>query len=555
MNFSSLFHIENSRLGSVWSQGHRAAFLPFAGLVVWAYLAGLNSYPLTERSEARYAGVAWEMLRSGDYLTPRYNGIKHLHKPPLFYWLTAGSMGILGESEEAARLPCALAALATLAVVGWWAKRPEMGCSHPWLVPACLSTSPFFWEMGRVAVTDMLVTFLVTVSLAVAWKVLSEGPDRISLVIFWAALGLNFLAKGPVGPLIVAMALLPTMLLAKVSWRVLAPGPGLVLAAAIGLPWYLWIVSQNPGLLSYLLKFQTADRVFTTVHERTGPPWFYLPVLLGGFLPWSVWLPGSIRRAVGLIRKGELSPDALLLAWIVGPTLFFSMMGSKLPTYVLPLFPALALLVSRQFAAMSPRARAYPLGALTLLSLACATLTRWSLSPKVLTYSHELATAAAWLAVVSLVGLVLWIRGGQEAVLIAPVVAMLGVVAIALPGLPKLRHNSALPIVESIRQHSQGPYEIGMWDGYLFGLPYYTRQNIIHIGDPRETQFEDNDDFRALLSPDLPTYLPTFQKGDKDRFLIVPLPLADSLASQLGETVVFRDARWALLYHRRGDTR
>lgn len=536
-------------------QRHRAVFFLLTGLVVWAYLVGLNSYPLTERSEARYAGVSWEMLRSGDYLTPRYNGIKHLHKPPLFYWMTAGSMGLLGESEGAARLPCALAALATLALTTWWAGRPEMGCSRSWLAPACLATSPFFWEMGRVAVTDMLVTFLVTVSLATAWKVFSEGPDRLSLVIFWSALGLNFLSKGPVGPLIVAMALFPTMALAKVSWRVLAPGPGLVLASAIGLPWYLWIVSQNPGLLSYLLKFQTADRMFTTVHERTGPPWFYLPVILGGFLPWSVWLPGSLRRAAGFIRKGELSPDMLLLAWIAGPTLFFSMIGSKLPTYVLPLFPALALLVARQLAALGARAKAYPLGVLTLLSLACAMVTRWAVSPKILAYSHELATAAVWLAVVALVGLVLWVRGGQTAVLMVPVVAMLGVVAIALPGLPKLRHNSALPLVESIRRHSRGPYEIGMWGGYLFGLPYYARQNIIHVGDPRETQFEDNDDFRALLSPDLSTYLPTFQKGDKDRFLIVPLPLADSLAGQFGEPVVFRDARWALLYHRRGDMR
>ena len=527
----------------------RSSLLLVAAIVV-SFLAGLGAYPLTERSEARYAGVSWEMLRSGDYLTPHFNGIKHFHKPPLFYWMCAASMAALGDSEAAARLPCALAALATLAVVGWWAARPEAQCSRPWLAPACLAASPFFWEMGRVAVTDMVVTLLVVMALAAAWKMMTDGPTRLSLVVFWTSLGLGFLNKGPVAPLIVAMVLLPCFRGGRTSWRAFSPLPGLALATAIALPWYLWVVFENPGLLGYFLKFQTVDRVFSTVHERTGPPWFYLPVLLGGFLPWTCWLPGCLRQALRQARDTERTGpnlDLFLLSWLIWPALFFSLIGSKLPPYVLPLFPALALLVARHLHVLSARVLKAPLLVLVVTSLACIAQARWGLLPRLLVFLPELRWAAGWLLLVVLGAVVF--RHRKDTALVAPVVAMLGLTLLIVPGLGKLARNSARPMVEAMRRTASGPFEVAVYGGYLFGLPYYLDDYVTHVAFAREVQFETDLGYRRRIFPDLPAYLPTFQKGDRDRFLVIPRPLSPS--ARLGEPIIFSDERWIVVYHRR----
>jgi 4-amino-4-deoxy-L-arabinose transferase-like glycosyltransferase len=516
------------------------------------YLGGLGNFPLTERSEARYAGVSWEMMRSGDYLTPTYNGIKHFHKPPLFYWLTAGSMKLFGDGEGAARLPCALAALATLAGVGWLARRPEMGCRRPWVAVACLATAPFFWEMGRIAVTDMLVTALVLSALASAWSILQDGPSWRNLGLFWASLGLNFLNKGPVGPLLVAMTLAPYLWRTRTSWRIFAPLPGIALATLIGLPWYLWVVGENPGLLAYFLKFQTTDRVFTTVHRRDGPIWFYLPVLLGGFLPWTMWLPAALKqgwsRAKEPLARGAANPDLYLLAWLIVPTIFFSLIGSKLPPYVLPLFPALALLVARHLSARFATL-ASPLAVLGLAAAACWAQAQWQVVAKLARFTTELWWAAGWLLLATLVGTWMAYRRRESAVLVVLTCAMLGLLGIAVSGFGKLSYLSAQPMCQTMRRYAGGPFEVAIYGSYLFGLPYYLRENVTHVFYEREVQFETDPAYRARIYADLPSFLPTFRKGDQDRFLILPLAALPQLQGQLNEPIIFRDHRWAVFWH------
>lgn len=533
--------------------GSNRLYCIFLGIfIVASYLTGLGSYPFTESSEARYAGVSWEMLRSGDYLTPRYNGIKHLHKPPLFYWACASSMRLLGANELAARLPCACAALATLAVVAWWAARPEAGCSRPWLAPASLATSPFFWEMGRVVVTDMLLTFLIVLALAAAWKIMSDGPSPAPFILFWFSLGLSFLNKGPVAFLIVGIVLLPCFWKGKASWRSFSPLPGISLACAVALPWYLWIISANPGLLDYFLKFQTIDRIFTTVHHRTGPVWFYLPVLLGGFLPWSCWLPHCLRQAYRQAKKNEQpgpNLDLFLLFWLVVPTIFFSCMGSKLPPYVLPMFPAMALLVARHQSSLSAKARALAPITIAMISIACFILYHWLLPPRLLAFKPEVGLAAYWLAAVALCALVALIQKPETTFITTMTIAMLGAIAIAIPGLHKLERDSAEPLARIIRSHIDGPFEVAVYGGYLFGLPYYLDSFVTHVAHKREVQFEDNTDYQKRTFASLKAYLPTFQKEDKTRFLIVPLPALKSM--HLNEPVIFADKNLAVLEHRR----
>jgi 4-amino-4-deoxy-L-arabinose transferase-like glycosyltransferase len=461
-------------------------------------------------------------------------------------------MKVLGDSEGAARLPCALAALATLGLVVWLARRREFACPRPWLAASMLALCPFFWEMGRIAVTDMVVTALVACSLAAAWSILNDGPNWRSLVAFWGGLGLNFLNKGPVGPLIVAMVVVPYIWRTRSAWRRFALLPGLLLAGLIAMPWYLWVVDHNPGLLGYFLKFQTVDRVFTEVHHRGGPLWFYLPVLIGGFLPWTCWLPEAAAKGWARLRQaqpGEADPDLFLLLWMVPPTIFFSLIGSKLPPYVLPLFPAMALLVARHFGRLSWRSLGAPLPVLAGAAAFAGWQAHWSKLSRLALFDAELGWTAWLLLIALLAAAAALLRRRPSALLVILHATMLGIIAIAISGFPKLAHLSVEPMTGAMRRRAHGPFEVAMAYSYLFGLPYYLRQDIVHVAYQRETQFESDPGYKSRIFSDLNTYLPTFRKGDRDRFLIMPAAAVPQLGGLLSEPVIYRDDRYVVLQH------
>lgn len=519
--------------------------------LVFIYLLKLGGSPLTERSEARYVGVAWEMLQSGDYLTPRYNGIKHLHKPPLFYWVTALGMRTLGTGEAAARFPTALAALGCLALTFAFCEQKAVAPGQGGVAILCLGASPFFWEMGRIAVTDMLVAMLTSLSLYTAWRVLDRGPSSSLLITFWSSLGLNFLCKGPVGPLIVALTVLPYSALRGGRLRNFRPLPGLFLASVIGLPWYLWVVSTNPGLLQYFVKFQTVDRVLSTVHQREGPFWYYLPVWLGGFLPWTPWMLAAIRKAASSARRAQNSPcdpDLFCLLWMGLPTLFFSCMGSKLPPYILPLFPPASVLIARYFPSFSRTVLAAPLAVIALASAACGAAL--ALRPPMLApYTHEIGFAAIWTASITIWGIWVWLRPESDTLVSTASVGMFGLLILASSAFTRLDHLSARNIARAINQTATGPHEVAMLHGYLFGLPYYLGQFVVHVEYERETQFEDSEAFRSRILPNLPAYLIKFHNEARERFLIVRTPELGNIPSFGGESLIYQDEDFSVLHH------
>lgn len=523
--------------------------------ILTSYLGALGSYPLTERSEARYVDVAWEMLRTGDLLTPRYNGIKHFHKPPLFYWSTAASLSLFGINETAARLPCALSALGTLVLVFAWARRRDLEASRAWLAPACLATAPMFWEMGRVATTDMLLTLFVTATLACAWSLMSEGSSAWRVRLFWLFLGFGFLTKGPVAPLIVGLAILPSCLRGAVRPRLFFSWSGVLLASMVALPWYLWVCAQNPGLLEYFLRFQTVDRVLTTVHDRTGPPWFYLPIVLGGLLPWSLWLPqvllGAKRRAQN-VPSEEVSIDLFLLSWALLPVLFFSCIGSKLPPYVLPTFPAVALLLARHFSGVRRLSIFAPLVLFGLAATACAGQIVWGWWPRLEVFHKELGWAAIWLSVAVLVSVVLSVRREPADLSVMPVIAMLGLFLIAFGGMSQLERLSARPIAQAILANRSGPAQVGMHGGYLFGLPYYIDDYVTHVEYPREDQFETDRTAKQRIVPTLEEYIQSMRRSPNDSFLILPTPMLEVMTRRTGSSVIYRGDKWGVLKHTGG---
>ena len=290
-----------------------------------------------EPTEARYAEISREMLVSQDWLVPHLNGIPHFHKPPLSYWLSAAGMAILGVNEWGARLAAALAAGFVL-WCAWRIARDRGGALAPWI----LASSVLFFALSHQLGSDIFLAATVAGFHAAVLGARGRGS-------LWpyVAMGLGFMLKGPVvfvltlGPVLLAAAWARngSLLTWLQSWR------GWILFALIALPWYVIVLVKTPGLMTYFLKHQLLERYTSTVHQRGGPIYYFIAVLLVGALPWT-W--AALKRLFSAAAAARRDPtDALLSSWVLLPFVFFSFSGSKLPAYILPCFPALAVLGSR----------------------------------------------------------------------------------------------------------------------------------------------------------------------------------------------------------------
>jgi 4-amino-4-deoxy-L-arabinose transferase-like glycosyltransferase len=317
--------------------------------VVVVLFAWLGTRGLNEPDEGRYAEVGREMAVSGDWVMPRLNGIEHVQKPPLLYWVTALSYRAFGYDEWAARLACALPALGTL-VLTWFLAGALLPPQTRALAVLVLLSSCEFVLLARTLTPDMMLTFWITLAIACLVAFVHRG-GRGWRIGFFVAVGLGFLCKGPMALVVPISAALVWRTGLRRSGHDVALGwaSGLAISGLLAGAWFVVISLQHPALLSYFLGYELVDRVFSTTHGRAQPIWFFGPVLLGGFMPWSPVLLGLLASAWRALRaRAPIAPELWLLAgWIVPPLVVLSLSGSKLGTYVLPLFPALSLLVAR----------------------------------------------------------------------------------------------------------------------------------------------------------------------------------------------------------------
>jgi len=329
-------------------------------LVAALLLFRLADLPLVGPDEPRYARVAVEMHRAGEWVRPTLQGRPWLEKPALYYWLAGAAYAALGETEGAARLPSVLAGIVLVGLtvlVGARLYGPAAG----WHAGFALGTSVLFFVYGRAASMDMLLAAGVTAAIGLAGLRLLGRAGRFAMMGAWACAGLATLAKGPLGVLLPALVI-GGYVVATRHWRalrrVLSPA-GLLAFLAVAGPWYVLIWrDQGQAFLDVFLLDHNLLRFTSTIHRHPGPPWYYLPLLAGGLFPWSALvLPGLARFAPRRSRA-----DLFVLLWLVLPLLFFSAAGSKLPGYILPCLPPLSVLIGRAAAALTDGERVFPRG-------------------------------------------------------------------------------------------------------------------------------------------------------------------------------------------------
>lgn len=305
-------------------------------------LLHLGTAGLFETSEARYASVARQMIDSGDWLTPVQNGLKHLTKPPVTYWLSALGMQIFGINEFGARFFLAVAAGLT-ALGTFLIGRLFFGTLSGLAAALVLITSLFFQAQFRGLTTDPFLAAAETMMVLCFFNWLN-GHHRRWQYAFWLLAALAFMVKGP--PALLPLAgLIPAALLTGQKQAVknlFSFKPGWAIFAVAGLGWYLLLAMMNDGLLSYFLIDETINRVASTTHKRTAPFYFFLVLLPAGVFPWFSFLFVSIKEK---IKEFKTDPAAVyMLFWVAIPLVIFSLSRSKLAGYALPLLVPVALL-------------------------------------------------------------------------------------------------------------------------------------------------------------------------------------------------------------------
>jgi 4-amino-4-deoxy-L-arabinose transferase-like glycosyltransferase len=324
----------------------------------------LGSRALNEPDEGRYSEIAREMIETGDWLVPHLWYLPHLDKPPMTYWLVAASMKILGQNEWAVRLPVALAGISGIFATFL------LGCSLGgrrvgfWSA-LILQSSLLYFVMARFLTADIFLTQFTTWAIYFLWRswqiqkpeVRSQKSEFFKWHLFgWAAIALGFLTKGPIALAIPAISFLALLIFRRkeiLRKKLLFVGIffGFALFLILAAPWFLAVFQQMPQSAHFMILGQAAGHLLgTTIKNRTGSPFYFFAVLLVGLLPWTILL-GWLWRKNHWRNLDAKSKDGWLLLNV--GTIFtfalFSFSQSKLPAYILPIFPALAILLAWKF--------------------------------------------------------------------------------------------------------------------------------------------------------------------------------------------------------------
>jgi len=316
-------------------------------LVTGLLLFRLGDAPLVGPDEPRYTRVAVEMHRRGDWIVPTLQGQPWLEKPALYYWMAGAAFSLFGETETAARLPSVIAAVVLTgltALVGARLYGAGAGLHAGFIAGTCLLTFAY----GRAAAMDMLLAATVTAAIGLVGLRLLGIAGPMAVTAAGACAGVALLAKGPLGallPTLVALAYLAAARDRADAWRRIAsrvPFAVVALLIVAG-PWYAAILrAQGRAFVDTFLLNHNVARFTSTVHNHPGPIIYYVPVLLAGLYMWSgLTLPGLASL------RPRANSDLFILCWLAAPLVFFSAAAAKLPGYILPCVPPLAIAAGR----------------------------------------------------------------------------------------------------------------------------------------------------------------------------------------------------------------
>ena len=405
------------------------------GVMIALWQLGMTG--LVDETPPLFAAAGRAMADTGDWLTPRVNGLPRYDKPPLVYWLMAVGYSLPGQAvwdplgSWAARLPSALASIAVmLGLADTLLRWPQSTCRRPaasaLITALAFGLSPLVIIWSRTAVSDALLCGLLAISLLLQWRRFAD-PAGQGWWQAWVVLGLAVLAKGPVAVVLTGLTLLLFAGLRRdiaTAWSRLRPLPGLVITAGVSLPWYaLELLVEGQPFWDSFFGYHNLQRFTSVVNDHLQPWWYFGPVMLVAAMPLTPLLLLGLAR---LPRERRLPPEQSLHqfagSWLLAVLLLFTTAATKLPSYWLPATPAAALLIGF---ALDRRDRWLNLawtGTVVLVSLLAAGFwgsefwVRLISDPEMPSLADDLLASgllvrgAFWFSVAALVAVFLWTR-------------------------------------------------------------------------------------------------------------------------------------------------
>ncbi|MDD5438812.1 MAG: glycosyltransferase family 39 protein [Candidatus Omnitrophica bacterium] len=507
----------------------------------FVFLCGLGAMGLTDPDERFYAQSAKEMLDRGDWITPCIFDKPQFEKPIFYYWLVMISYKVFGVNEAAARLPSALfGVLGTIGVyyIGWLLFSRRTG----FYAALVMTTSIMYIILARACVTDMvLCVFIVYVFLFYLTGYIS-GHNKLLYLAAAGTAGLAVLTKGPIG-LILPAAIISIFVVLIKDGKALLRFPlisGSILFLAVSAPWYFMMYKiHGMTFIDHFFGFQNITRFLSPEHKIGDVVYYYVPILLGGFLPWSIFLPYGLWR-IARDDRPMFRWHLFLLVWAGVFFIFFSLSRTKLPTYIFPLFPALAVFMGRYLDRMIAGGGPMKMPERVSSGLYCAVfpvtmavfyavaMKKYTVMEGAILKTGVVLTA---MAVVSLVMLVL----KKRALFYHSIIATLCLAVIPITvflSLPITRYESAKYLVAEIKKHIRPGDLVGAETDYRRGVAFYLGRNDvpdIHLHDTMTKFFQHDQrvwgiikdkNHRALYTDkrnpyQLPTYV-IYQYGKRD---------------------------------------
>ncbi|MGA2015404.1 MAG: glycosyltransferase family 39 protein [Opitutaceae bacterium] len=480
----------------------------FGALLAWR----LGSAPLINPDEGRYAEVPREMIASGDWVTPRLDGVPYFEKPPLTYWIVAAFEEALGPGEWSVRLGPALFALGGI-LASYAAARRIYGRSAGFWTAAVLGTSLLYLALGHLVTPDVPLSFLMSATLFCFILGVREPPGARRRMLFYglyASAALATLTKGLEGFLVTG-AVMFLWLLVFDQWGRLRPlylPSGTALFLAVAAPWHVLVASRNPGWARFYFVYEHWERFTDKGHGRYQPFYFFILILIPGLFPWTGFLWPSLRDALagGWGRRKENAEAWFFATWAGFILVFFSASQSKLINYILPMFPALAVLIGRWLAAVMPRPDAFARmqAGLRTFAVLCGLLAAFLcvavLRPGLVVRDAAQATAlqpyAFVLAAILVVGGIRAIvprtvTGASRGAVVAMTATLVFVVGVLAFAMPIIDVRSTKDLAVEARRLIQPGDRVYHYHAFFHDFTYYSGRVVGLVGyrDELELQF------------------------------------------------------------------
>ena len=535
-------------------------------LLALLWFAQLDLRHLVPSDEGRYAEMAREMLRTGDWITPRYNGYKYFEKPPLQTWFNAITFALFGLGDWQARLYTALTGFFGILLVGYTGRR-VFGPNAGLFAALALAATPYWNLLGHFNTLDTGLSFMMALTLCSL--LLAQRPNlaaaevRNWMWLCWGSMALAVLSKGLIGIVLPGAVLVLYSPIARdwALWKRLHIVSGLLIFLVIAAPWFVLVDSRNPEFFNFFFINEHFRRFLTPSHHRTGPLYYFVPVLLIGFLPWLSVAWQSMSRAVREPRlANRFAPGIMLLVWSGFIFIFFSISESKLISYTLPVAPALALLIGAYLSRLTvAQVRRHLLAYAILLPGAAAGLayTIYGLRPGddhtpyayYAAYGVFALSALALMLVGTLVAL--WVNrrakphAAGHAILVFGAAWILGTTVAGNGHEVFGLHSSGVLLVPEVKaEMNRLPADTPFYmvDVLDHTMPFYLQHTMIAVQNPDELDFGVHQEPQKWV----PTLVLWKQRWLQDRYALALMPpsLYDKLNAQhLPMQVIARDER------------